>query len=62
MRDAQDHGERWHVLATFDFSHVGSFDTGLMGQGFLSNTIRCSERSHDCAKRKGRPNLKCRCS
>lgn len=62
VRDAQDHGERWHVLATFDFPHMGPFDAGLMGQSFLSNAIRCSECSHDCAKRKSGLSLKCRCS
>ncbi|MET3373421.1 hypothetical protein ABIC89_002483 [Variovorax boronicumulans] len=61
MRDAQDHGERWHVLTAFDLAHMGSFDAGLIRQSFLSNAIRCSECSHDCAKRKGGLGLKCRC-
>jgi hypothetical protein len=61
VRYPQDHCERWHVLATFDFPHVGSLDASLMGQSFLSNAIRCSESSNYRAERKGWLGLKCRC-
>ena len=61
VRDAQDHGECWHVFTTLDFSHVRPFDACLVGQCFLSDAICRSHGSHNGAKRKGWLDLKCRC-